>query len=50
MEIVAIFFISFVAHMNILFIIKVNVLVFIKCSYRSSDTLLTIDPIMVIVF
>jgi hypothetical protein len=44
------FFHKFGAHMNILFIVKVNVLVLIKCSYRSPHTLLIIDPRMVIIF
>lgn len=37
MKAVAIFFIIFEAHVNILFNIKVNILGFVKWSYRSSQ-------------
>ena len=40
----------FVAHMNILLIIKVNTLVLIKWSYKVPTIMLTLEPIMVIIF
>ena len=38
------------AHMNILFIIKVNILMLIKWSYRSPNIMLTIEPRIVSIF
>ena len=39
----------FGAHVNILFIIKVNIIVLIKLSHRYPSNMMTIDPRTVIV-
>ena len=41
---------NYVAHMNILFIIKVNILVLIEWSYRSPKIMLTTEPRMVSIY
>ena len=49
-EVVAIFLIIFGAHVNILLIIKVNILVLIKWSCRVSPIVLTIECKMISIF
>ena len=49
-EAVATFLIIFGAHMNILFIVKVNILVLIKWSYRSPQLCWLTESRMVIIF